>query len=162
MMSNPKDSNPQVRMPLHPHKLLIVDDNPFFSACLCSLINAEPDMVVCGDAHSSASLEETLKACSPDVIILDLGLGPESGLGIARKLRRRDVTTPFIFISSLGAPSPATLRRIGRCTFWKKGDGDDGFLRLIRKFVAEFSLNDQDPGEGGDAFARRASGHWVS
>jgi chemotaxis response regulator CheB len=120
------------------HKLLIVDDNPFFSACLMSLINAEPDMVVCGDATSGATLDSTLAVCSPDVILMDLGLGPESGLGIARKLRQDDVTTPFIFISSLGTPPAATLRKIGRCAFLKKGDVDSGILRLIRKVISEF------------------------
>jgi chemotaxis response regulator CheB len=127
-------------MPLHRHQLLIVDDNPFFSACLSSLINAEPDLAVCGHANSGAALDMSLMVCAPDLILLDLGLGTESGLGIARGLRRRDVTTPLMFISSLGTPPAATLRRIGRCTFWKKGDGDDGFLRLIRKVLSEFAV----------------------
>jgi DNA-binding NarL/FixJ family response regulator len=128
------------------YKLMIVDDNPFFSACLSSLVNAEPDMVVCGDASSAASLDEALKVCSPDVILMDLGLGPESGLGIARRLRRQDVATPFVFISSLSAPPSATLRRIGHCAFWKKGDADDGILRTIRKVLADSAVQAQEVG----------------
>jgi DNA-binding NarL/FixJ family response regulator len=128
------------------YKLLIVDDNPFFSACLASLVNAEPDMVVCGDAYSGASLDKSLKECSPDVILMDLGLGPESGLGIARRLRREDVATPFVFISSLSAPPAATLRRIGHCAFWKKGDADDGILRTIRKVIADSAVQGEPMG----------------
>jgi chemotaxis response regulator CheB len=147
-------------MPRHRHKLLIVDDNPFFSACLSSLIDAEPDMVVCGGANSEAGLERTLAKCTPDVILLDLGLGTESGLGIARRLRRREVNTPLVFISSLGAPSSATLRRIGRCAFWKKGDGDAGFLRLIRKVLAEFASPGPGPAvDGGDSRAEHEATH---
>ena len=134
------------RMHCPPHKLLIVDDNPFFSACLASLVNAEPDMVVCGDAYSGASLDKSLEECSPDVILMDLGLGSESGLGIARRLRRKDVATPFVFISSLGAPPAATLRRIGHCAFWKKGDSDDGILRTIRKVLADSAVQGEAMG----------------
>jgi two-component system invasion response regulator UvrY len=148
-------------MPLHRHKLLIVDDNPFFSACLSSLINAEPDLVVCGEATSSASLDVSLMVCSPDVILIDLGLGPESGLGVARKLRQREVSTPLVLISSLTAPPAATLRRIGRCTFWKKGDGDEGFLRLIRKSLSDNTAESPTHKEsGGDSIAARESSGW--
>ena len=122
-------------MPRRRHKLVIVDDNPFFSACLSSLIDAEPDLQVAGEANSAATLNRTLRECSPDAIVLDLGLGAESGVGVARALRRRGNKTPLVFISSLGAPSPTTLKQIGRCVFWKKGDGDDGFLRLVRKVI---------------------------
>jgi chemotaxis response regulator CheB len=125
-------------MPPRRRKLVIVDDNPFFSACLSSLIDAERDLVVCGDARSSATLNRTLKGCSPDMIVLDLGLGPESGVGIARALRRRGNRTPVVFVSSLGAPSAATLKQIGRCAFWKKGGDDDGLLRLIRRTLSNY------------------------
>jgi len=113
--------------------VLIVDDNRFFAECLAALINSERDLQVCGTAASSATLYEILNRCSPEGIVLDLMLGAESGLKVALDLRNKKIDTPVFFISALATPSPDMLKRIGRCSFWRKSGDDVEFLNLLRR-----------------------------
>jgi DNA-binding NarL/FixJ family response regulator len=124
---NPKDSPGKRR-----RKLLIVDDNRFFIRSLKSLIDGEPDMVVCDLAESSEQLFRAIKQSSPDMIVLDLMLGEENGLQIAEKLRRQGVKTPLLLISSLATPSRKDLQQIGRCVFCRKGDIPEKLLHRAR------------------------------
>lgn len=132
----PLQRNRAARPLPHRRQLLIVDDNAFFCTATAALLDHEPDLLVSGTAASGAALDVQLARRTPDLMVMDLFLGPESGLSLAVALRRRGVATPFFFTSSLATPPLATLRAIGRCAFWRKGGDEVGFLRGVRQLLA--------------------------
>lgn len=63
-------------------KIIIVDDHPLVRQGLASLLSMEDDMVLVGEC---SNVEETLSMIEekkPDIAIIDLKLGKESGLDI--------------------------------------------------------------------------------
>ena len=69
-----------------PLRIMIVDDHPIVRKGLTELINHEPDMTVCGESDTAAGAMERIRADHPDVAIVDLSLGMESGLRLVKTL----------------------------------------------------------------------------
>jgi len=122
-------------------KLLLVDDHRFFVHSLKTLINGEPDMEVCDMAESSAEMFRAMKRSHPDMIVLDVMLGEESGLNVAETLRKEGFDTPVLLISALVTPSSKELQQIGRCVFFRKGDAPALLLRRARMGLAMSRTN---------------------
>ena len=76
------------RAGLMPLRCLIVDDNASFRAEMCGLL-AEQGFDVVGGAGSSAEAIQQIVELRPDVALIDIDLGEESGLEFARQLRER-------------------------------------------------------------------------
>lgn len=120
-------------------RLLIVDDNDFIRSSLAALLDHEPDLLVCGTAASGSALDQSIADCHPDLLVIDLLLGAENGLDLARSLRQRGIDTPFCFTSSLSTPAAGVLHQIGRCSFWRKGGHYDVLLNRIREMLTRYS-----------------------
>ena len=67
-------------------RIVIVDDHPIVRKGLTELINGEADMVVCGESDTVAGGLERIRADRPDVAIVDLSLGIDSGLRLVKQL----------------------------------------------------------------------------
>jgi CheY-like chemotaxis protein len=70
-----------------PLRCLLVDDNEAFLEAASDLLQSEGVTVV-GVASSSAEALRQAGALRPDVILVDIGLGDESGFDVARLLAR--------------------------------------------------------------------------
>lgn len=70
-------------------RVFIVDDNPSFLAAARVLLEREGLSVV-GDASTAADAIRQDEELRPDVALVDITLGPESGFELARGLRERD------------------------------------------------------------------------
>jgi DNA-binding NarL/FixJ family response regulator len=68
-------------------RCLLVDDNDAFLEAATGLLQREGVTVV-GVASSIAEALRQVRALRPDVILVDIGLGDESGLDLARLLAR--------------------------------------------------------------------------
>jgi DNA-binding NarL/FixJ family response regulator len=68
-------------------KLLLIDDHPIFRKGLASLIAMTPGFLVVGEASNRAEALDQAAALKPDVVLLDLTLGNESGLELLKDLR---------------------------------------------------------------------------
>jgi len=66
-------------------RVLIVDDNDLFLAAAAELLERE-GMDVVGSAFSSAEAKLLAKELRPDVVLVDVDLGPEDGFALAREL----------------------------------------------------------------------------
>jgi DNA-binding NarL/FixJ family response regulator len=82
-------------------RCLIVDDSPRFLDAARGLLEGQGVMVV-GQASSSAEALRRAQELRPDVTLLDIDLGGESGLELARRLRDQagPATAPVILIST--------------------------------------------------------------
>jgi CheY-like chemotaxis protein len=68
-----------------PLRCLLVDDNDAFLRVASVLLERE-GMTVAGVASNSAEALRQAQALRPDVILVDVGLGDESGFDLARRL----------------------------------------------------------------------------
>ena len=78
---------------------LLVDDNEAFLETASLLLDREGITVV-GVASSIAEALQQARALRPDVILVDIGLGNESGFTLARLLARDDRGADVILIST--------------------------------------------------------------
>ena len=113
-----------------PLRCLLVDDNDAFLETASLLLQRE-GLTVVGAASNIAEALRQARALRPDLILVDIGLGSESGFTLARLLARDDQGADVILISTgaeadyadLIAESPAagflakselSVSRIGR------------------------------------------------
>lgn len=69
-----------------PIRVLVIDDHKIIREGLRDLIQSRPDMAVVGEAGTYADALKVVSREQPDIIILDLDLGHESGLTLLPKL----------------------------------------------------------------------------
>jgi len=70
-------------------RILLVDDHAVLRAGLKSLLNAEPDMTIAGEAGDGQTCLSLAGELQPDVILLDLNMPGLGGLDILAELGRR-------------------------------------------------------------------------
>jgi DNA-binding NarL/FixJ family response regulator len=73
-------------------RCLIIDDNPHFAQAARSLLEHE-GLTVVGTASTGSEAIELVREFEPDVVILDIDLGAESGFDVAEQLRTGDAHT---------------------------------------------------------------------
>lgn len=69
-----------------PCQVLIVDDHPAVREGLALCINQQEDLQVCGEATNSQEALQQIKSAKPDVVVIDLGLGKDSGLALVKRI----------------------------------------------------------------------------
>jgi DNA-binding NarL/FixJ family response regulator len=79
--------------------VLIVDDHPIVRHGLARLIGDEPDLSVAGSAASAREAKAALKASRPDIVLLDITLGDDSGLSLLKELRTLHPQIPILVLS---------------------------------------------------------------
>jgi len=68
-------------------RLVIVEDDPLFIANLHSLFEGRPEITVAGAFMNAEDALASIAACSPDVLLVDLGLPGMSGIDLIGKVR---------------------------------------------------------------------------
>lgn len=69
-------------------RIVIVDDHPVVRMGLAMLIDAEPDLRVCGHAEDADGAMRVVAAEEPDLVLVDLSLRDSSGLELVKRLVR--------------------------------------------------------------------------
>lgn len=68
-------------------RTIIVDDHPIVREGLAKALEAEPDIQIVGKAGTVPAARRLLRQASPDVLVLDLSLGDDSGMEFLREIR---------------------------------------------------------------------------
>ncbi len=79
--------------------LLLVDDHELVRIGLRQLLDAQSDLRICGDAATLAEARAAIDLLEPDVVVLDLTLGDESGLELLRWLGGTDHARRVLVLS---------------------------------------------------------------
>jgi DNA-binding NarL/FixJ family response regulator len=80
-------------------RCLIVDDNASFLQAARTLLERQGVTVV-GVASNAADALERVRELQPDVALVDIALGSESGFDLARELAGRDGAGPTVILIS--------------------------------------------------------------
>lgn len=71
-------------------RLLLVEDQTIVRQALRTLLETDPDLRVVGEAGSVADAIAEYRRCRPDVVLMDLRLGEQSGLDATRAILAED------------------------------------------------------------------------
>ncbi len=80
-------------------RLLVVDDHPVLRDCLAQFLGTEPDMEVLWTAGNAAEALHICDASTPDLAIIDLLLGGESGLDLIARLHGEHPQLPLMALT---------------------------------------------------------------
>jgi DNA-binding NarL/FixJ family response regulator len=120
-----------------PVRILLVDDHEVVRIGLRQLIDSHLDLKVCGEATSVAGARAAIDALRPDVVLLDLTLGEESGFDLLRSLEELACTPPVLVLSmfdeSLYADDALALGARG---YTMKDVPPEDLIRAIRTVAA--------------------------
>lgn len=115
-------------------KILLVDDHPLVCAGLRLLIESRKGLTVVGEAGNLAQALDVASRKKPDVILLDLLMGCESGLDYIRELARVSGGSRILILTSV--LDPKTHRRavqLGAMGLLLKETSPDILLKAIQK-----------------------------
>jgi len=86
-------------IPARKRRIFLVDDHPLVREGLANLINAQNDLVVCGEAEDSAGAITGIGKARPDVALVDISLKNESGLELVKNLESQFPLVALIVLS---------------------------------------------------------------
>lgn len=83
------------------HRLLLVDDHRIFGEALASRLMANPSVADVSLAFSAAEVLPMVKALRPNLVLVDVALGEDSGLEVVEALSREFPGVPAVMVSAV-------------------------------------------------------------
>lgn len=80
-------------------RVLLADDHAVVRAGLAMLLNAQSDMEVTGEAGNGAEAVRCVQEAAPDLVVMDLSMGPHSGLEAISKIRSSSAGPKILILS---------------------------------------------------------------
>jgi len=115
-------------------RVFLADDHPAVRQGL-SLLLAQENIVVCAEAESCSETLARIDAVAPDIALIDLSLGDESGLDLIQELTGRDI--PVLIYSMHEDPEVVEQCFIrGASGYVTKREDASVLLRAIRDVQA--------------------------
>ena len=80
-------------------RVLLTDDHTLFRQGIRTLLEAEPDIEVVGEAADAAEAVATARQVRPDVVLMDIGMNGMSSFEATRLIRKERPETRVVFLS---------------------------------------------------------------
>jgi DNA-binding NarL/FixJ family response regulator len=80
-------------------RILVADDHEIVRRGLCSLLRAQPDWEVCGEASNGREAVEKALELKPEVVILDIGMPSLNGLEATRQILKASPSTKILILT---------------------------------------------------------------
>jgi DNA-binding NarL/FixJ family response regulator len=81
-------------------KILIVDDSPLLRRSLRTLLEQEPEWVVCGEAGNGRDGIDQALRLHPDLVVIDLIMPVMNGIEASRALKKLMPATPLVMFTT--------------------------------------------------------------
>lgn len=131
-------------------RIFLVDDEPSVLKGLRALLSLEPGMEVCGTATGATEALRQMVAKPPDLAVVDLALGKESGVDLVRDLRGFIPKLKIVVFSMHGEQgSIRAATRAGANGYVMKEEGSERLVVAIRSVIRGQPFISQGVGEGG-------------
>ncbi len=120
-----------------PARIMVVDDHPIVRQGLTQLIRDEPDLDIVGAAASHEEALEMMETHEPDLAILDLSLGQESGLDLLKIMRTRRPSMRVLVLSMHDEAYYADrVLRAGAIGYIMKQEPAENVITAVRQALA--------------------------
>jgi len=117
-------------------KILILDDHPITRYGLTQLINAEPDLRVCGEAATAQDALAAIPSAQPDLVLADITMPGRSGLEFIKDLQAQYPGVPVLVMSMHDESMYAErVLRAGGRGYIMKNEGGEKLLEAIRQVL---------------------------
>ncbi len=80
-------------------RIYVADDHALVRRGLAAMINAEPDLEVCGEAEDCATATSQVSKLRPDVVIVDISLKGNSGIELIKNIKAFDPKIHVVVLS---------------------------------------------------------------
>ncbi|MHB1459203.1 MAG: response regulator transcription factor [Armatimonadota bacterium] len=120
--------------PIHPIRILIVDDHPAIRKGLAFLLSPE-GIIVCAEASGRLDALGLVDDHQPDLAIVDLSLGGEDGLELVEELRKHAVPS-LVYSMHKDARHVESAFSAGALGYVTKGEADRVLVEGIRETAA--------------------------
>jgi DNA-binding NarL/FixJ family response regulator len=80
-------------------RVLLTDDHTLFRQGIRTLLSAEPDMEVTGEAGNASDAVSVARQVRPDVVLMDIGMAGMSSFEATRLIRKDRPETRVVFLS---------------------------------------------------------------
>ncbi len=80
-------------------RVLLTDDHTLFRQGVRTLLSAEPDMEIAGEAGNASDAVALAKQIRPDVVLMDIGMAGMSSFEATRQIRKDRPETRVVFLS---------------------------------------------------------------
>lgn len=117
-------------------RILIVEDHPVVRRGLVELINAEPDLKVCGEADDAPAAVQLLGQTHPDLVMIDISLKRGNGIDLVKQIKARDSQVKLL-VTSVHDESLYAERalRAGAMGYVNKSEPIPTILNAIRQVL---------------------------
>jgi DNA-binding NarL/FixJ family response regulator len=118
-------------------RIFLVEDHPVFRDGLAKLIDAEPDLTVCGAAGDARQALESINKIRPDLAVVDLSLPGKSGLELIKEIRALKLVVKLLVVSMFDESLYAQrVLRAGGDGFIMKQENPEDIIFAIRDVLA--------------------------
>jgi DNA-binding NarL/FixJ family response regulator len=115
-------------------RVLLTDDHTLFRQAIRTLLSAEPDLEVVGEAPDAAASVGLARELRPDVVLMDIGMPGMSSFEATRQIRRDRPETRVLFLSMYDDEDYlAECVEIGASGFVLKDSPAEQLLTAIRE-----------------------------
>ena len=80
-------------------RVLLTDDHTLFRQGIRTLLSAEPDLEVVGEAANAFESVPAARQLRPDVVLMDIGMNGMSSFEATRQIRKERLETKVVFLS---------------------------------------------------------------
>nr|WP_298128520.1 response regulator transcription factor [uncultured Pseudoxanthomonas sp.] len=114
-------------------RIVVVDDHPLLRAGIAAVVNAEPDMVLVGEATRGDEAVALFRSMHPDITLMDLQMPGMSGLEAIREIRNGTPSARIIVLTTYPGDAQASgALKAGAAGFLLKSSVRKDLLQAIR------------------------------
>lgn len=114
-------------------RVLIVDDHRTFAELLAFALGSQPDFDCAGWAGTGAAAVDLAARERPDMVVMDISLGAESGLDVTRRIREATPGAIVVIVSAHRDPDwVVRAAQAGASAFVPKSGSLEEMLTVLR------------------------------
>jgi two-component system response regulator NreC len=114
-------------------RILIADDHSFMRRGLRTIIQANDDYEVCGEAVDGNETLQLVEKLAPDILILDISMPPPNGLEVAAQLLQTSPNTKVLIITMHDSEEILRAAAVaGASGFLLKSDAEELLLTALK------------------------------
>lgn len=118
------------------HRVLLVDDHPVTRQGMRAIIDQQLDFEVCAEAANAAQALQLAETAPPEIAVIDIALGAESGIELTRRIKARSPAIAILVVSMHEETAYAERAlRAGAHGYMMKEDSADQLVAALRQLL---------------------------